>query len=162
MNQIPENKTLSCGILIVDKANRVLMFDVDKSDFWDIPKGGHETGETPVETALRELTEETSLISTADQLIELGVYPYNLYKDLYLFIWFVEDIPIERLLGENRILKRPGAVIVDEQIFAMVPIEKAPDRMCKSLYWLFISQLEKEIESELSRKPKFHKVTLYY
>lgn len=162
MEQIPENKTLSCGILIVDKEKRILMFDVDKSDFWDIPKGGHEAGETPVETALRELTEETSLVSSPDQLIELGVYPYNLYKDLYLFIWFVEDIPIEKLLGENRILKRPGAVIVDEQIFAMVPIEKAPERMCKSLYWLFLSQLEKEIESEIARGPKFHEVTADY
>lgn len=162
MDQIPDNKTLSCGILVVDKDYRLLMFDVDRSDFWDIPKGGHESGETPVETALRELTEETSLKSSADQLIELGVYPYNLYKDLYLFIWFVEDIPIEKLLGENRILKRPGTVVADEQMFAMVPIRKAPDRMCKSLYWLFTSKLEKEIERELDRGPTFHIVEPEY
>lgn len=162
MDQIPDNKTLSCGILVVDKDHRLLMFDVDRSDFWDIPKGGQESGETPIETALRELSEETSLKSSEDQLIELGVYPYNLYKDLYLYIWFVEDIPVERLLGENRILKRPGTVIADEQIFAMVPIKKAPDRMCKSLYWLFTSKLENEIDIELSKNPVFHKVSAEY
>lgn len=162
MEHIPENKTLSCGVLVVDKKHRLLMFDVDRSDFWDIPKGGHESGETPIDTALRELEEETSLKSSEDQLIELGVYPYNLYKDLYLFIWFVEEIPLEKLLGENRILKRPGSVIADEQVFSMVPIKEAPDRMCKSLFWLFTSKLEGEIEVELSKAPTFHRVETDY
>lgn len=162
MESNPERKALSCGVLVVDRDYRILMFDVDKTSFWDIPKGGHELGETPVQTALRELEEETSLKSSADQLIELGVYPYNFYKDLYLFLWFVEDVPLEKLMGENRILKRPAKVIPEDQVFAMVPIEKAPDRMCKSLFWLFTSQLEREIEREIAKGPVYHSVQTPY
>lgn len=162
MDGFPDSKTLSCGVLVVDRDKRMLMFDVDRSKFWDIPKGGHEPGETPVMTAIRELEEETSLKATEDQLIELGVYPYNNFKDLYLFIWFVESVPLDKLMGESRILKRPGAIIPEDQTFAMVPIEKAPERMCKSLYWLFTSQLDQEIEREAKRNPKYHEVSTDY
>lgn len=162
MDKINESKTLSCGVLVVDRKDRILMFDVDRTSFWDIPKGGHEPGETPIKTALRELEEETSLKSTESQLIELGVYPYNFYKDLYLFLWFVEEVPLDKLMGENRILKRPGKVVLEDQVFAMVPIETAPDRMCKSLYWLFTSQLDKEIKIEVSRGPEYYAVEMDY
>lgn len=162
MDKVNENKTLSCGVLVVDKKNRILMFDVDRTSFWDIPKGGHEPGETPIETALRELKEETSLVSSKDELIELGVYPYNFYKDLYLFLWFVEEVPLDQLMGESRILKRPGNIVLDDQVFSMVPVESAPDRMCKSLYWLFTSKLEREIAIEASRDPVYHKIKMKY
>jgi 8-oxo-dGTP pyrophosphatase MutT (NUDIX family) len=41
---------------------------------WDMPRGFIDPGETAADAALRELTEETGLRCTPDNLISLGIY----------------------------------------------------------------------------------------
>lgn len=58
-------------------------------DAWQMPQGGIDKGETPIEAALRELTEETGL--TADMVEVLGEteewFPYELPRDLVPKLW---------------------------------------------------------------------------
>src|SRR5690554_2182077 len=104
---------LSCGVLVIDKHRRMLMFNVNASTktFWDIPKGTQEEGESPLETALRELKEETSLVAKSSDLIELGWYQYNRYKDLYLYLWVVDDLDVSQLKVDETVLKRENVRI---------------------------------------------------
>jgi 8-oxo-dGTP pyrophosphatase MutT (NUDIX family) len=44
------------------------------SDLWESPRGFIDPGESPAEAALRELTEETGLVCSPDDLIPLGFY----------------------------------------------------------------------------------------
>ena len=43
-------KALSCGILVLDPTGRLLLCRATGSFRWDIPKGGGEAGETPLQT----------------------------------------------------------------------------------------------------------------
>jgi 8-oxo-dGTP pyrophosphatase MutT (NUDIX family) len=59
---------LSARLLILDEANRVLLFrfvykrgPLAGQDFWGTPGGGVEDGETLEQAAVRELVEETGL-----------------------------------------------------------------------------------------------------
>lgn len=59
----------SAGIVIKD--NKVLvMHRVNKGDeYWVFPGGGQEDGETPEQTAVREIDEETTLKVKAGKLV---------------------------------------------------------------------------------------------
>jgi len=48
-------KALSCGILVFNPSSELLLCHATGTFVWDIPKGGGEPGETPLQTALRLL-----------------------------------------------------------------------------------------------------------
>lgn len=72
-------KRLSCGVIIVRKTrqgDRLLLLRAFAN--WDFPKGIKERGETPLEAAMREVVEETTLddleFSWGEQYVETGPY----------------------------------------------------------------------------------------
>ena len=78
-------KTLSCGILVINEQQQLLLCHVTAAWHWDIPKGSAEPGETPLAAALRETREECGLDLTGQALIDLGHMSYLPHKDLHLF-----------------------------------------------------------------------------
>lgn len=78
-------KTLSCGILVLNGQHELLLCHVTGAWHWDIPKGGAEPGETPLEAALRETREECGIDFTGRRLLDLGHMAYRPRKDLHLF-----------------------------------------------------------------------------
>lgn len=78
-------RRLSCGIVIVNDADELLLCHVTGHDHWDLPKGGAMAGETALQAALRETREECGLDLDAEALLDLGRLPYRARKDLHLF-----------------------------------------------------------------------------
>lgn len=81
-------KKLSCGTLIVREnqgKKELFMAHVTNQSFWDIPKGGQNPNENYIKTAIRELYEESGIICSSHELLDLGMYDYTERKDLYLF-----------------------------------------------------------------------------
>ena len=59
-----EHYRLNAGIVVFNKARKVLLCRRnDVKDSWQFPQGGIDKGETPKEAAVRELREETSVVS---------------------------------------------------------------------------------------------------
>jgi 8-oxo-dGTP pyrophosphatase MutT (NUDIX family) len=139
------SKKLSCGVLVINKYRELLVLHVSTQTFWDIPKGTQEDGETPIETALRELKEESSIEAFAGDLIDIGFYNYNKYKDLWLFVMPVEDIDIKSLSCDSTFLSRDTEVPeVDD--FQMVSFDCVSNQMCKSMSYLFNNELVSQLE----------------
>jgi 8-oxo-dGTP pyrophosphatase MutT (NUDIX family) len=63
-------------VVVLDSEDRVLLFHArditlpELGTWWELPGGGIEDGETYVETAIRELREETGIVVVPDQLSE--------------------------------------------------------------------------------------------
>lgn len=90
----------SCGIIIVNEYNEIFMGHSTGNKFFDIPKGMLEENEAPIDCAIRECEEETSISIATSQLRELGVFPYNKEKNLHLFFCEMKksDLILENLV----------------------------------------------------------------
>lgn len=141
-------KKLSCGVLVVDDNNCLLMQHVRGPDHWDIPKGGQKNWETTAATAIRELAEETGVIADENDLIDIGIFDYNPFKDIYLFVLRVKNIDI-RKLTVNEAKEGRDYGFVDE--YRMIPWEESSGFMCQSLEYLFLDRMKREVEIVINR-----------
>lgn len=91
---------ISCGVIIINENNEIFLAHSTGNKFYDIPKGLMDEGETPIESAIRECKEETSIILDKSRLIDLGEHKYNREKNLHLFIYPVmkSDINLDILV----------------------------------------------------------------
>lgn len=80
----PEPAT-SCGTLVINKSRQILLCHVTGTDLWDIPKGMQNPGESTLETAVRELREETGLMFNEGAFEEIGGFEYQKTKRLHLY-----------------------------------------------------------------------------
>lgn len=138
-------KTLSCGVILVNEKREILMFHATNQKHWDIPKGTKNPGETEIETALRELREETGLILEESQLEDISYHEYNNYKDLWLFIAKMPHVSLLTLKCSSTYLLK-GKRVPEADDYAMVPYKDIPDYACGSLVRVFDSSLKQEIE----------------
>jgi len=95
------SKRLSCGIVIVNEQHELLLCHVTGRGHWDLPKGGIDDGEAPIDAALRETREETALVLAASELTELGRFVYSERKDLHLFATRMQRFDVARLWCES-------------------------------------------------------------
>ena len=77
------------GVVLLNKNNQIFVarrIDNPK-DFWQMPQGGIDKGETPLEAAYRELKEETSIKSVKIIQEIKDEITYNLPDNLLGIIW---------------------------------------------------------------------------
>ncbi len=99
---------LSCGAVLVRKAESgwmTLMLRAYRN--WDFPKGLCESGETPMQAAMREIGEETGITDLnfdwGDRFTDTG--PYNQGKVARYFLARTEEVEVE--MGISPELGRP-------------------------------------------------------
>ena len=80
------SRLVSCGVIARRASGELLLCHATHTNYWDIPKGLPEIGETSTTTALRELHEETGLAVAERRLHDLGVHRYLSRKDLHVFL----------------------------------------------------------------------------
>lgn len=82
-NQIPDADEFSCGVVPVHWRDGEPWFLLvrHRSGHWSFPKGRIEAGETPLQTALRELGEETGIR-------ECELYPGVFFEERYRMMKF--------------------------------------------------------------------------
>ncbi len=106
-NSLPLRKGV--GVALLNKKNQIFVAKrIDNpNDFWQMPQGGIDEGESPLEAAYRELNEETS-IKTVKLIQEVkDETTYNLPDNLLGIIWRgrfkgqTQKWYIMRFLGED-------------------------------------------------------------
>jgi 8-oxo-dGTP pyrophosphatase MutT (NUDIX family) len=99
-------RRLSCGVVVLNPDRELLLCHVTGQNHWDLPKGGIDTGETPMQAALRETREECGLRLAPDELLDLGRLRYTNKKDLHLFATCMARVELRTLRCESHYLDR--------------------------------------------------------
>ncbi len=126
-------RTTSCGILVLDAAAELLLCHATGTTHWDIPKGGTEPGETPLQTALRETHEECGLAFAPDALLDLGRHPYRPAKDLHLFAVLAERFDAGRCRCSSQFRDTWGRLRPEMDGFGWVPFERVPQHCARQM-----------------------------
>jgi 8-oxo-dGTP pyrophosphatase MutT (NUDIX family) len=123
----------SCGVVVTDGA-AVLLGRFARQTLWDIPKGVAEPGEGFAAAAARELREETGLEAPPVALRDLGVHRYLPAKDLALFLWRVEAMPVPDELRCSTFFRAgDGTLLPEFDRFAVLPWAEALPRVGRNL-----------------------------
>jgi 8-oxo-dGTP pyrophosphatase MutT (NUDIX family) len=119
-------KTISCGVIITD-GNKVLMGHPTGHNTWNIPKGQVDGGESFLQTAVRELQEETGLVVNPADLSPLGRFAYTSNKDLVLYLYRVSEMPDANMLHCDSTFTQPrtGKQLPELDKFAVVEWDQA-------------------------------------
>lgn len=116
-------KSTSCGVIITD-GKVILLGHSTGNRHWDIPKGSMDSGETFIDTALRELNEETSIVLTPNDVSDLGHHEYTPRKDLYLFLYKTDNLPLIQDVICTSMCERGNRTFPELDFFKYVPLEK--------------------------------------
>lgn len=82
---------VSCGTLVVNALEQLLLCHVTNTARWDIPKGMQDPGEDTLSAAMRELREEAGVVFAASRFEDLGGFAYRRDKRLHLYRVRVSD-----------------------------------------------------------------------
>jgi 8-oxo-dGTP pyrophosphatase MutT (NUDIX family) len=134
-------KTTSCGILVCNDHEELLLCHATGTSRWDLPKGHGEAEETPQQTALRETAEETALVFQPDELLELGHFPYRPAKDLWLFAALTERFDTARCHCRTQYADRFGRMRPEMDGFAWTPFATVAARCAANMAFLLTTRL---------------------
>lgn len=134
-------KTLSCGILVLNARSELLLCRATGTFRWDIPKGGSDAGETPLQTAIRETAEECGLRFAADELLELGRFAYRPAKDLHLFAALADGVDAADCRCSSHFTDLWGRRRPEMDAFEWTAFDRVPRRCARRMAALLTNTL---------------------
>ena len=97
--------------------------DKDYGGYWNLPAGKSDPGESPMDTAIREVLEETGIILTQDQVQHVGSY-FDVYPEyMYLFHTFKAEVNSKNVMIKDDEATEHGWFTPDESL----QLELVPD-----------------------------------
>ncbi len=99
-----ENPVPACCTVVSDAKNQILLVKRSvqpKAGMWCLPGGFMEIGETPEETALRELKEETGLTGRISGLLGVLSHHSILYGTIFITGFSIENFQGEAVPGDD-------------------------------------------------------------
>ncbi|MER5378414.1 NUDIX hydrolase [Streptomyces sp. NPDC002553] len=112
---------MAAGALFFDAAGRVLMVEPSYKDYWEIPGGYVETGESPLHAASREVQEELGITPPIGCLLAVDWAPNEAEGDKVLYLFDGGQLTQDYL----------GAITLQPEelkSFAFVPPEQITER----------------------------------
>ena len=134
---------LSCGVLLFNEHDELLLAHATGNRHWDVPKGLAEPGESPLAAALRETREETGIDLDASGWADLGRHAYRPAKDLHLFARRVSTTQVcvsECICTSMFVHARSGKSLPEADAFGWFAIARLPEHCARSMTTLLVTK----------------------
>lgn len=122
----------TCGVIVTDGV-QMLICHPTHGRTWDLPKGRKDPNELDIDTAVRELREETGIEADANQLVYLGEYDYKKNKQLILFRLNVKEMPDPALLICTSMFEMHGKQFPEMDVFVVTTKDIAMEKVNSDL-----------------------------
>ncbi|MEV6599192.1 NUDIX hydrolase [Actinoplanes sp. NPDC051346] len=126
----PERPRVSSGAVFVDDDGRILLVDPTYKEFWNLPGGAVDAGETPRQACVREVREELGLDPPIGALLVVAWTPGKLF--------FVFDGGTLAASQRDAIVLSPGELAAH----AFVDAERARALLAPALWPLMFEVLQ--------------------
>lgn len=142
---------LSAGVICIemfDGVTHILLGHATNQEYWDLPKGGIDPGEKPIDAAVREFKEEFNVTCDPNILVDLGQMAYSSNKNLHLFVCSM-PVDITKCVC-NSTFEMYGRTIYEMDDFIWLPltVQDITSYCSKSMAKLLISLIS---ENEIVR-----------
>jgi len=134
---------LSCGVLLFNERDQLLLAHATGNRHWDVPKGLADPGEEPLAAALRETKEETGLVLDDFGWLDLGRNSYRPGKDLHLFARRVSTAVVvvaDCVCTSMFVHARSGKSLPEADSFGWFGLELLPQRCARSMSTLLVTR----------------------
>jgi 8-oxo-dGTP pyrophosphatase MutT (NUDIX family) len=130
-------KNLSCGLMLFDTSSeRFLCVHATGSRqygrSWGLPKGMNDdevgNGEVYLDTAIRELREETGIILSELEILKIkdcGRFEYTKDKDIQVFFLEKDEVPLSQLDCNSFFEGKDGEQIKEVDAYRYIGIDEA-------------------------------------
>ncbi|MEU2154077.1 NUDIX hydrolase [Streptomyces sp. NPDC019396] len=112
---------MAAGALFFDDTGRILMVEPTYKDYWEIPGGYVETGESPLRAAIREVQEELGITPPLGRLLAVDWAPSEAEGDKVLYLFDGGRLTSEQLAG---VTLQPDEL----RSYAFLAPDEIPDR----------------------------------
>jgi ADP-ribose pyrophosphatase YjhB (NUDIX family) len=112
---------MAAGALFFDADGRVLMVEPTYKDYWEIPGGYVETGESPLQAASREVREELGITPPIERLLAVDWAPNKAEGDKVLYLFDGGQLSRE---DQDAIILQPEEL----KSFAFLSLEQIAER----------------------------------
>ena len=134
---------LSCGVLLFNEHDQLLLAHATGNRHWDVPKGLADPGEEPLAAALRETQEETGLVLDRSGWLDLGRHAYRPGKDLHLFarrVSTTEVVVADCVCTSMFVHARSGRSLPEADSFGWFDLEQLAERCARSMSELLVTR----------------------
>lgn len=107
-------KLIAVKLIVCDKDDKCLLVKPNYQDYWDIPGGGVDANESPINAAIRELTEETGLVVSEHDLGLIDVIYYKEHDHLTMIYELTTEVDVDKIVIEESELDEFKMVALNE------------------------------------------------
>ncbi len=141
LNNFINEKIKNSVAIFFNNGKKFLAVKATNLNYWELPKGLVDSGENIEDTAIREFYEEVGIRLNKENLNKIGVFPFHPTKDIILFTYNINKLPLLSSMKCNSYTNSYGDPIPEIDDYQYIDFNDY--KKIRKEFWLIIDNVIK-------------------